>query len=323
MKFLITRLTLVISIFSIAQLEDITKKIKTNEGNLTAYLHQPKKSPSKKERIPLIIALHGCNQSSKELAESTGWNDLADYYGYYVLYPEQKRVNNFVGCYNWFLPNDIQRGKGEIGSIYEMMHYLIEHFPIDTTQIYLYGVSGGGMMAVNFLASYPDKIKAGAILAGGSFGIISKWSEAFTAMKEPKDTTTEELQRRVVSAYPNYTGSYPKLAVIHGTADKIVAYKNSEILVKQWKTLFDIVNDKDSVIFQGEQVPSISCKTYFDKEQNPVIRFYTVDNWGHYIMVNPGKIPDHGGLVTKHSKDGGFFSTNQLVKDWQLDKKQP
>ncbi len=301
-----------------AQMEDFTKHIKTNPGELTAYIHKPKTQEKSKRLKPLIIALHGCNQDANELAISSGWNELADYFGYYILYPEQKRSNNFVGCFNWFLDSDIDKGKGEIGSIYEMVSYACKEYSIDTSKIFIYGVSGGGMMAVNFLAAYPSLIKSGAILAGGSYKVISKPSEAFSSMKNPKDTTQEELKKRLYSQNPNYTGKFPELIVIHGTSDKIVGYKNSELLVKQWKTVFDIASEKDSVLFRSSEIPSISCRTYYDTNSEPVIRFYTVENWGHYIMVSPGKIPEHGGKVTKHSIDGGFFSTYQICRDWGI-----
>lgn len=316
-KILIALLVFVTS-NAFSQMTDITAKVTNNIGRLNAYLHQPNEIADKEKKRPLVIALHGCNQSARELAEGSGWNELADYFGFYVLYPEQREINNFTGCFNWFLDGDIVRDKGEIGSIHEMLNYVKTTFFIDTTQVFIYGVSAGAMMAVNFLANYPNEINSGAILAGGAYKTINQPIKALSAMRNPKDTTLDEWARRLRSPNPMYKGEFPKLVVIHGTSDKVVAYKNSELLVKQWKTAFEIVAEKDSLLFQSEKIPSVICRSYWNQNNEAVIRFYTIENWGHSISINPGKTPDNGGKETKYSLDGGFFSTYQICKDWSL-----
>ena len=54
------------------------------------------------ERLPLMVMLHGCHQDAKSFAASTRMNVVAARERFLVLYPEQDRLSNPQGCWNWF-----------------------------------------------------------------------------------------------------------------------------------------------------------------------------------------------------------------------------
>ena len=54
------------------------------------------------ERLPLMVMLHGCGQDAKSFAASTRMNVVAARERFLVLYPEQDRLANASGCWNWF-----------------------------------------------------------------------------------------------------------------------------------------------------------------------------------------------------------------------------
>ena len=56
------------------------------------------------ERLPLLVMLHGCGQDADRLAASTRMNRVAERERFLVLYPEQERLANAQGCWNWFDP---------------------------------------------------------------------------------------------------------------------------------------------------------------------------------------------------------------------------
>jgi poly(hydroxyalkanoate) depolymerase family esterase len=58
---------------------------------------------------PLVVALHGCNQTADEYDYGTGWSSLAERLGFAVVYPEQQPANNPKNCFSWFVPGDISR----------------------------------------------------------------------------------------------------------------------------------------------------------------------------------------------------------------------
>ena len=46
------------------------------------------------EKLPLLVMLHGCGQTGRELAASSRMNRLAVRHRFLVLYPEQERLAN-------------------------------------------------------------------------------------------------------------------------------------------------------------------------------------------------------------------------------------
>src|SRR5450830_129779 len=64
------------------------------------------------ERLPLLVMLHGCGQDAQALAASTHMNRLAVRERFLVLYPEQDRLSNMQGCWNWY-DTRLGRAQGE------------------------------------------------------------------------------------------------------------------------------------------------------------------------------------------------------------------
>src|SRR6478736_5274789 len=62
----------------------------SNPGALSAKVYtplDPPKSPA------LVVVLHGCTQTAAGYDGCAGWSKLAEEYGFYVLFPEQRREN--------------------------------------------------------------------------------------------------------------------------------------------------------------------------------------------------------------------------------------
>ncbi|WP_430401936.1 extracellular catalytic domain type 1 short-chain-length polyhydroxyalkanoate depolymerase [Fluviicola sp.] len=304
--------------FGSSQLTDITTNIITNPGNLNAYVHEPVNKPTKK--IPLVLVLHGCNQDAIEISSGSGWNMLADSLNFLVLYPEQRGANNMIKCFNWFSKEDQEKDKGEIASIHEMVKYAVSHYSIDTSKIFIYGVSAGAAMSVNYMACYPGTIKSGAILAGTAYKQVESVGKSFSEMKQPTMFDEANLRRKLYSQDSLYTGEFPQLIVIHGTEDKVVQYGNGEVLIKQWKTVFNVTSESMKQVVAGATTPTIMRTDYKDAKGRSVIILYKANKWGHYLMIDPGPGIKQGGEVSKHAKDGDFFSTYQIAKDWNLAK---
>src|SRR6266404_7652031 len=161
-----------------------------NPGNLRMFAYAPEDMPPK---APLVIALHGCTQTSDEYDHGAGWSALADSLGFAVVYPQQQPANNPKNCFSWFLPGDIARGHGEALSIKEMVEHAIATFAADRRKVFVTGLSAGGAMASAMLATYPEVFAGGAIIAGLPFGVATNMREALSGMFQSPARPAGEL----------------------------------------------------------------------------------------------------------------------------------
>jgi len=283
-------------------------------------LHKPPMAGQKHQRMPLVLALHGCTQNAKTIADESGWSKLADTYGFYVIYPQQRALNNISSCFNWFENSNILKDKGEVLSMVQMIDYATDSLSIDTSRIFVYGLSAGAIMSVALMADYPDLFNMGAVLAGGPF---TPWLNAFNAlpaMEKPEDMSSKEFASYVREQNPNYKGKYPRMLIMHGTKDNVVNEQNSYHLIKQWAPLLHTDTVPTKTVSSFASKPEIVRKAYCDSTGTEQIIFYEVTNLGHNLMVDPGDSPKQGGQTGAFSINAGFFSTYWIAVDFGLIK---
>jgi poly(hydroxyalkanoate) depolymerase family esterase len=323
MRFLLV----IVSIFSAlacAQGQVPLKKISNfgaNPGNLTMYLHRPchpVDTVKYRRHKPLVVVLHGCNQDAISIARQSGWNKLSDNHDFYVVYAEQKRINNASDCFNWFNETDITPNSGESGSVRQMIQFMYDSLRIDTTQIFIYGLSAGGAMTSVMMANYPGLINAAAIFAGAPYKLATGPGEALSAMLNARTKSLKEWGELVLKDNPDFKGRYPRLILVHGVRDKIVNPKNSQSLIKQWSYVLrtDTVAAETKSNFAGN--PDVTKHTYFTQKKEAKIFYYEIAKLGHALSVDPGEGEMQGGETGLFSADKNFFSTYWIARDFGL-----
>ncbi len=92
-----------------------------------------------------MVMLHGCAQDAQSFAASTRMNVVAARERFLVLYPEQDRLSNPQGCWNWF---DTQSGraKGEAASIMLAIDQVCVLYSADRDRVAVAGMSAGASM---------------------------------------------------------------------------------------------------------------------------------------------------------------------------------
>jgi poly(hydroxyalkanoate) depolymerase family esterase len=282
----------------------------SNPGNLIMYRYTPPGLPA---GAPLVVALHGCNQSAKDYADLSGWSHLADRWRFSVIYPEQRRINNGFRCFNWFRPGDTQRRKGEALSIWEMVDRTAADLAVDPRRIYITGLSAGGYMTASMLALYPDVFAGGAVIAGGPAGCADGAMDALGCMKGRVVKTPEQWGNAARAAY-RYDGAYPVLSIFHGTEDATVDVRNMTALVDQWTSL----HLTDALADGGGVFRAHDHRIYHDTNGAAVVESYHVRGMGHAIPVDPGPGEDQGGAMGAYAEDRDLFSSYYAARFWGL-----
>ena len=174
--------------------------------------------------LPLLVLLHGCTQDATAIARSTRVNSLAAREGFIVLCPEQDRLANAQGCWNWF---ELRSGRAvaEAASIVAAVDQACALHGADPGRIVVAGFSAGASMAALLGARYPDRFQAVAMHSGVAPGVAQSAATALRAMQG----------RGKLSALQTTT-ALPPLLVIQGTADAVVAPRKGHAAAHWWAT---------------------------------------------------------------------------------------
>lgn len=131
-----------------------------------------------RKAVPLLVYLHGCNQTADDAATGTRLEELAEQQGFLVLFPEQAKPvgssypladGNGSGCWNWFHPDHQTREGGEPATLAGMTRDVMRRFRVDADRVWLAGVSAGADMATILAATYPELWAAVAPIAGCAY----------------------------------------------------------------------------------------------------------------------------------------------------------
>ncbi|MEJ3746174.1 PHB depolymerase family esterase [Actinomycetes bacterium KLBMP 9797] len=204
----------------------------TNPTNLRMHLYVPDNVAS---RPALLLAIHYCSGSGPAFHSGTQYAQLADRYGYIVIYPSVTRSSL---CWDVSSPSALRRGGGSdpVG-LMAMVDYVRARHNVDPARIFATGTSSGAMMTNVMLANYPDVFRAGASFAGVPASCFATTNGSEWNSECANGTiirTAQQWGDLVRNANPGYTGARPRMQIWHGTNDEVLRYPNFGEQVKQW-----------------------------------------------------------------------------------------
>jgi poly(hydroxyalkanoate) depolymerase family esterase len=278
----------------------------TNPGSLLMYSYVPTNIPAK---APLVVVLHGCTETATGFEGDSGWDTLSAHHKFYVIHAQQQSSNNSSTCFNWYLPTDYKRGQGEAYSIKQMIDYMKSHYSIDSSQVFVTGLSAGACMTAVMMGAYPELFAAGAIMAGAPYKSATDATSAYNVMLGSVTKTAAVWGDSVRHENPAYTGSYPRVAIFQGTSDVTVSPTNATELVKQWTNVHNTDQVADSVNSSFNGNTSIAMKQYRDATGKTVVETFMINSMAHGISVDPGTCFQQGGKTNTYSYDENFYSS--------------
>ncbi|MEO8760719.1 MAG: PHB depolymerase family esterase [Bacteroidia bacterium] len=316
-NYFITLLLLCNCFVSFSQELKRVKHFGKNKGHLKMYLHTPP-NIDKNKPAPMVVVLHGCLQCAGSAASQTGWNKLADENGFYVLYPQQRVINNPEKCFKWYRRRHIKKNHGENASILKMVENMKSDYNIDASKVYITGLSAGAAMSVVMMADYPEVFNAGAIFAGAPYKVGTNIVTASMAFFGWISKSPERWGKAVRKQNPDYTGTYPRMIIYQGNNDWIVNKRNGVELMKQWTNVHHISTEPSEIINQYVNNVDIQRNVYRTADKKDAVIFYKVNRLSHALLVDPGTCPTQGGRRGFFSKDKNYFSTLFTAYDFGL-----
>jgi poly(hydroxyalkanoate) depolymerase family esterase len=202
-----------------------------NPGNLEMYVYVPDNigpDPA------ILVSNHWCTGSAQNLYDWMQFDEMADQYGYIVVYPSVTRASK---CFDVASQASLSGTGGDSVSIKSMVDYAITELGGDPDRVFATGISSGAMMTNVLLGVYPEVFKAGSVYAGVPFTCFattngSEWnSDCSTGMI---DRTPQEWGDAVRNANPGYDGPWPRMQIFHGTEDQALYYPNFGEQIEQW-----------------------------------------------------------------------------------------
>jgi poly(hydroxyalkanoate) depolymerase family esterase len=233
----------------------------TNGAGARSYkTYLPSRPPSR--GLPLIVMLHGCKQNPDDFAAGTRMNQLAEEFGFAVVYPAQCGNANVSGCWNWFQHAHQQREGGEPSLIAGITRQVIAAHRLDARRVCVAGLSAGGAMAAVMGATYPELYSALGIHSGLGYASARDLPSALAAMKGRRGRYKRGAAhaRRV------------PMIVFHGDRDATVHPSNGE---------HPIGDTLEKTVKGHANGRAYTRTTYWNASAEPVLEHWLVHGAGH------------------------------------------
>ncbi|MFO1371146.1 MAG: PHB depolymerase family esterase [Candidatus Competibacteraceae bacterium] len=285
-----------------------------NPGQLRMMRYQPDvlRTPT-----PLVVVLHGCQQTALDYAQQTGWMQQADRWGFALLLPEQQAANNRQRCFNWFKSEHSSRDGGEALSIRQMITRMQADMSVDPERIYVTGLSAGGAMTSVMLATYPDVFAGGAIVAGIPYHCASGLFSALRCQLWGRDLEPTEWAERVrqATASAGLTSQrWPMVSIWQGDADRWVTEENAQELLEQWTQVQGL--DPHAAVEETSQ--GYIHRVYRDTGGRPRVEAYLIARMGHGQPIDPGPGEHQCGTPADYILPVGICASDRIARFWGL-----
>jgi len=186
--------------------------------------------------LPLVVMLHGCQQTADDFAASTRMNALADRKGFAVLYPQQSVGADRHRCWHWY-KRLTQKGQGDVSLIAAMVAQVQSKHGLDPSRTYLAGLSAGAGLAALLALNHPDQFAALGLHSAPVFGTADSAMGGYGAMQHGSAAHEAAAQTRVTAKPSLALKTGLPVMLIHGSSDTVVRRLNLHQLTQQFRLI--------------------------------------------------------------------------------------
>ncbi len=255
-----------------------------NPSGLNMYIYVPNNVAA---RPALLVAIHYCTGSASALYSGYfhDYVTAADQYGYIIVFPETVKNGQ---CFDVWSPQGLTRNGGSDSTgIMSMVTYAEQHYNVDTSRVYVSGVSSGAMMTNVMAAEYPDVFKAGAAFMGVPATCFATGSASNTWNTQCANgqisKTAQQWGDAARGMFPGYSGSYPRMQLWHGTADGTLNYNNFGEEIKQWTNLNGV---SQTPVLTDSPQSGWTRTRYGNNSNQPPVEGISVAGAGHSLPMS-------------------------------------
>lgn len=255
-------------------------------GRLAYSLYRPPGRPL--AGMPLVVMLHGCQQTPFEMAQGTRMNLLADSKGFVVAYPQQARRVQQMRCWRWFKP-DAGHGLAEADAIAELARALVSRHRLDASRVYIAGLSAGAGMAALTVLRHPGIFAAAALHSGAVVGAAHDAAGGLRVMRRGGGDDPAGLLAPLLDGGPPFPGM--PVMILHGARDRVVSVRNAIQLARQFSALNGVSAAPRAVLGKGTHREYL--RHDFRRGGRAVVRLCVIKEVGHAWSGGNGQLKFH------------------------------
>ncbi len=239
---------------------------------------------------PLVVVLHGCQQTNHDIEQISGFNELSDQNGFLVVYPfiTSYRGMRNRNCWGWWFDREIHAGAGEVEDLWQIVEEVKKNYAVDERRIHVAGLSSGAGMAVAMLVAHGSRIASGAAVAGVPYAEKAE-SVVHALNPQPRHRPVIAIATEMRREMGENARTVP-IQIVHSRDDDKVLLKSAEGLRDSWGYHFDI--DLHRPDTQQGQVAGTGWEhnRYQDKAGKAVLETLFLEGPGHgWYGGNPGR----------------------------------
>ena len=181
-------------------------------------------------QLPLVVMLHGCDQSAEEFATGTRMNQQAARHGFAVLYPQQSASAHAQRCWPWY-KRSLQHGGDEVALVAGLLDKVLAGNDFDRRRVYVAGLSAGAALAQALALHHPDVFAAVGSHSGPVYGVADSRLSAFAVM-QAGSRDAGRIATQLLAARPDFP--VMPVLILQGEQDPVVRPVNAGQLAQQF-----------------------------------------------------------------------------------------